>query len=168
MFKNDLRLYVYPSLAVGGQVLNARNLQVAGHLQSLYEYLLSNGFIRRIEGFREDYLSILSRDALKQIRSGDPQWEQSVPESVAQLIRERGLLGYQSAADPQPPRKTLWLKNTAIKTPRKYSWPTATRRPASHERSAPSHWLSRHDRGYRHNGYRAPAQRTIRRRCGGP
>ena len=100
MFKNDLRLYVYPSLAVGGQVLNARNLQVAGHLQSLYEYLLSNGFIRRIEDFREDYLSILSRDALKQIRSGDPQWEQSVPESVAQLIRERGLLGYQSAADP--------------------------------------------------------------------
>ena len=100
MFKNDLRLYVYPSLAVDGQVLNARNLQVAGHLQSLYEYLLSNGFIRRIEDFREDYLSILSRDALKQIRSGDPQWEQSVPESVAQLIRERGLLGYQSAADP--------------------------------------------------------------------
>ena len=103
MFKNDLRLYVYPSLAVGGQVLNARNLQVAGHLQSLYEYLLSNGFIRRIEDFREDYLSILSRDALKQIRSGDPQWEQSVPESVAQLIRERGLLGYQSAADTATP-----------------------------------------------------------------
>ncbi|MGB0587617.1 MAG: TonB-dependent receptor [Limisphaerales bacterium] len=100
MFKNDLRLYVYPSLAEGGQVLNARNLQVASHLQSLYEYLLSNGFIRRIEDFREDYLPILSRDALKKIRSGDPQWEQSVPESVAQLIRERGLLGYQSAADP--------------------------------------------------------------------
>jgi hypothetical protein len=98
-----LRLYVYPSLAVGGQVLNARNLQVAEHLQSLYEYLLSNGFIRRIEDFREDYLSILSRDALKQIRSGDPQWEQSVPESVAQLIRERGLLGYQSAADTATP-----------------------------------------------------------------
>ena len=63
MFKNDLRLYVYPSLAEGGQVLNARNLQVASHLQSLYEYLLSNGFIRRIEDFREDYLPILSRDA---------------------------------------------------------------------------------------------------------
>ena len=103
MFKNDLRLYVYPSLAEGGQVLNARNLQVASHLQSLYEYLLSNGFIRRIEDFRENYLPILSRDALKQIRSGDPQWEQLVPESVAQLIRERGLLGYQSASDTKKP-----------------------------------------------------------------
>ncbi len=105
MFKNDLRLYVYPSLAEGGQVLNARNLQVASHLQSLYEYLLSNGFIRRIEDFREDYLPILSRDALKQIRSGDPQWEQLVPESVAQLIRERGLLGYQSASDTANPQE---------------------------------------------------------------
>ena len=106
MFKNDLRLYVYPSLAEGGQVLNACNLQVASHLQSLYEYLLSNGFIRRIEDFREITSHFITR-RLKQIRSGDLQWEQLVPESVAQLIRERGLLGYQSASDTKNPRKII-------------------------------------------------------------
>lgn len=96
MFKNDLRLYVYPALEESGQVCNVHNLDVASHLKHLYEYLLNNGFIRPINEFREDYLTIFSREALQQIRSGDASWEQSVPHAVACLIRDRGLLGYRA------------------------------------------------------------------------
>ena len=96
MFKNDLRLYVYPAGGQGGNIVNARNLKVPDHLQGLFEYLLGNGFIRRIEDYREDYLSIFSRDALEKIRSGDDNWESMVPERVVALIKERGLLGYNT------------------------------------------------------------------------
>ena len=96
MFKNDLRLYVYPTGGQGGNIVNARNLKVPDHLQGLFEYLLGNGFIRRIEDYREDYLSIFSRDALEKIRSGDDNWESMVPERVVALIKERGLLGYNT------------------------------------------------------------------------
>ncbi len=96
MFKNDLRLYVYPTKDSGGNIVNARNLKVADHLHGLFEYLSGNGFIRQIEDYREDYLAIFSRDALEKIRSGDDNWESMVPERVVALIKERGLLGYNA------------------------------------------------------------------------
>ena len=76
--------------------MNARNLKVADHLQGLFEYLLGNGFIRRIEDYREDYLSIFSRDALEKIRSGDDNWKTMVPEGVMKLIKERDLFGHKA------------------------------------------------------------------------
>jgi len=95
MFKNDLRLYVYPAYGPGGNIVNARNMKVDDHLQGLFEYLMSNGFIRKIEDFREDYLPIFSRDALEKIRSGDDNWESMMPERVIKLIKQRGLFGYK-------------------------------------------------------------------------
>ena len=56
---------------------------------------MSNGFIRKIEDFREDYLPIFSRDALEKIRSGDDNWESMMPERVIKLIKQRGLFGYK-------------------------------------------------------------------------
>jgi len=58
MFKNDLRLYVYPSQGQNGSVSAVENLQVQEHLQGLYEYLVGNRFIRPIDDYNEDYLSI--------------------------------------------------------------------------------------------------------------
>ncbi len=98
MFKNDLRLYVYPSQDPDGSVVTVKNLRVQEHLQGLYEYLVGNGFIRRINDYREEYLSFLSRVALDKIRAGDPEWERMVPERVAAIIKKRGLLGLKLLA----------------------------------------------------------------------
>ena len=98
MFKNDLRLYVYPSQGQNGSVSAVENLQVQKHLQGLYEYLVGNRFIRPIDDYNEDYLSIFSRAALVKLRAGDPEWEAMVPERVAAIIKERGLLGLKLLA----------------------------------------------------------------------
>jgi hypothetical protein len=98
MFKNDLRLYVYPSQDPDGSVMTVKNLRVQEHLQALYEYLVGNGFIRRIDNYREEYLSFLSSVALAKIRAGDPEWERMVPERVAVIIKKRGLLGLKLLA----------------------------------------------------------------------
>lgn len=99
LFKNELRLYVYPLRdAATGSVITARNLRVAPHLQHLYAYLLENNFIQPIRDYRQEYLPIFSRDVLGKIKAGDVAWEEMVPEQVAQIIKDRSLLGYKSMA----------------------------------------------------------------------
>ena len=91
----------YIAKAIGPQdVLHTllNNLKVQERLRGLYEYLVENGFIRQIDDYNEGYLSIFSRTALEKIRAGDPEWETMVPERVAVIIKERGLLGLKLLA----------------------------------------------------------------------
>jgi hypothetical protein len=95
LFKNALKLYVYPYQdPSSGSIITANNLRVAPHLQHLYAYLLENHFIQRIKDYNECYLPITSRDVLSRIKSGDAGWEIMVPPQVAAIIKERKLLGY--------------------------------------------------------------------------
>jgi hypothetical protein len=95
LFKNALKLYVYPFQdATTGAIITANNLRVAPHLQHLYAYLLENHFIQAIKDYNECYLPIFSRDVLARIKKGDPGWEIMVPPQVASMIKERKLFGY--------------------------------------------------------------------------
>ena len=99
LFKNDLRLYVYPLQdATSGAIITARNLRVAPHLQHLYAYLLENNYIQPILDYRPEYLPVFSRDVLSKIKGGGAEWEDMVPPQVAKIIKERKLLGYKGAA----------------------------------------------------------------------
>ena len=97
LFKNELKLYVYPLQdPATGSVITAGNLRVAPNLRHLYTYLLENHSIQSLRDYNADYLPIFSRQTLTKIRSGDPSWEKNVPPQVATIIKERGLLGYKS------------------------------------------------------------------------
>ena len=97
LFKNGLRLYIYPYQdPASGSILTAGNLRVASHLRHLYAYLLENQFILGLRDYDERFLSIFSRDALAKIKAGDPAWEEMVPPQVARIIKERKLLGCPS------------------------------------------------------------------------
>ena len=95
LFKNELRLYIYPLLEqVTGKLVTVDNLEVAPHLHKLYGYLVDNGSIKQLENVNRDYLHIFSRDALRKIRAGDLSWESMVPPQVAEVIKTRRFLGY--------------------------------------------------------------------------
>jgi hypothetical protein len=97
MFKNDLKLYVYPlQEQKTGAVITSGNLRVAPNLRHLYAYLLENRYIESLKDIDEKCLPILSRTALSKLKSGDASWEEMVPPEVAKIIKERRLLGYQS------------------------------------------------------------------------
>ena len=97
LFKNDLKLYVYPLRDAGtGSIITAGNLRVAPNLRHLYSYLVENLFIQNLRDYNPDYLPIFSRETLSKIKSGDSSWESTVPPQVAAIIKERRLLGYQS------------------------------------------------------------------------
>jgi hypothetical protein len=93
MFKNNLRLFIYPVVEPRGRV-DARSLEVAPHVRQLYAHFLENGLLEDIQGAREEYLRVYARDVLDQIRSGDPRWEAAVPEQVVPMIKERRLFGW--------------------------------------------------------------------------
>ena len=97
LFKNDLRLYIYPLLDKdSGQLVTVQSLEVAPALRKLYGYLADRGHIMQLENVNRDYLGIFSRDALQKIRVGDHSWEQMVPREVAEIIKARKYLGYRA------------------------------------------------------------------------
>ncbi|MDQ1641663.1 MAG: hypothetical protein QOJ90_1014, partial [Actinomycetota bacterium] len=93
LFKNDLRLFVYPMLR-DDKVTTIDNLAVADYLQPLYDYLSRRGSFVDLDNYKPDYLPILSRDVLHRIASGDDAWESMVPPEVGALIKARGFFGY--------------------------------------------------------------------------
>jgi hypothetical protein len=95
MFKNNVRLYVYPMRnAETGEIVTAKDLEVSAALRPLYEYLFSQGHIEPIQDFREDLLGIYSKDLLAMIKAGENGWEEWVPPGVGKLVKERGLFGW--------------------------------------------------------------------------
>jgi hypothetical protein len=96
LFKNDLKLYIYPLLnRQTGELTTVENLEVAPELRNLYEYLVGRGCIEQLDNYNPEYLSIFSRDVINQIKSGDPSWSEHVPSEVAEVIRNRGFFGYR-------------------------------------------------------------------------
>lgn len=99
LFKNELKLYVYPYKdPATGAIITAGNLRVEPHLRHLHAYLMENHYIQSLREYRPEFLPLFSRDVLAKIRAGDDAWESMVPPQVAALIKDRRLLGYR----PQP------------------------------------------------------------------
>jgi hypothetical protein len=94
MFKNHLRLFVYPMLR-DGEVVSVDTVQVEPELQPLYDYLNRRGSFVDLDNYKPDYLPILSRDVLRRIAAGDEVWQTQVPEAVAELIKKRAFFDYR-------------------------------------------------------------------------
>lgn len=84
LFKNELKLYVYPWLdPVNGECLNADQARIAPHQRKLFEHLLDNEYIIPIqptEGLDLRYSGTVIR---AMIAAGDERWKQLVPDIVA-------------------------------------------------------------------------------------
>jgi hypothetical protein len=94
LFKNDLRLFVYPMLREDS-VISVDTVAVGDELQPLYDYLAGRGSFVGLDNFKPDYLPIFSRDVLRRIPTDDASWEPMVPPEVGELIKKRGFFGYQ-------------------------------------------------------------------------
>jgi len=100
LFKNELKLYVYPLRKHQSEDLETiHTVEVAPSLKKLYSYLAERGSFVELDNFNPEYLEIFSRDVLKRIGEGDPRWELMVPEAVAALIKKRGFFGYSRKRD---------------------------------------------------------------------
>jgi hypothetical protein len=96
LFKNDLKLYIYPLLnRTTGEMTTVDNLQVAAELRKLFQYLVEKGCIEQLDNYDPKHLSTFSREVLRLIQAGDPSWAEHVPAEVAAVIQRRGFFGYK-------------------------------------------------------------------------
>jgi hypothetical protein len=95
LFKNGLKLYVYPLRPGPDEELKTvDDIKVQAELQPLYDYLAGRGSFVNLDNYNPEYLPIFSRDVLRRIAAGDDSWEDMVPGEVAGLIKRRGFFGY--------------------------------------------------------------------------
>ncbi len=103
LFKNELKLYVYPLLdPATGDLTAVQNLEVAPSLRKLYGFLVDRGCIEQLSNFDEKYLPIFPPDVLRKIAAGDPVWEEMVPSGVAEVIKRHGYFGSRLGVRPSP------------------------------------------------------------------
>jgi hypothetical protein len=95
LFKNGLKLYVYP-LQPGpdDELKTVDDIKVQPEIQPLYDYLAGRGSFVNLDNYCPEYLPIFSRDVLRRIAANDESWETMVPEAVATLIKRRSFFGY--------------------------------------------------------------------------
>ncbi len=96
LFKNDLKLYIYPLLnRETGELTTVENLEIAPEIRSLYEYLVNKGCIEQLDSYDPQHLKTFSREVLRQIQAGEMGWVEHVPAEVAELIERRGFFGFR-------------------------------------------------------------------------
>ena len=94
LFKNDLKLYVYPlKTSEDSELVTIDNLEIPAELRNLYNYLIDRGCIEQLKNHDEKCLSVFSRDVLAKIAEGDKSWEEMVPQEVADVIKTQGYFG---------------------------------------------------------------------------
>jgi hypothetical protein len=97
LFKNDLKLYVYPFLDPAyPELTTVQNMDVPEHVTHLFRHLVESGYIEQIEKVHREYMGIFSRAILAKIRKHDHSWETMVPPEVAKRIKENHFFGYSS------------------------------------------------------------------------
>ena len=97
LFKNDLKMYVYPLLEKD-ELVSVETLAVSQRLRHLYAHLIANKHIVSIDNYTYKYLPIFSREVLSKIRKGQAGWEKFLPQKISQTIKKKCLFGYKSKA----------------------------------------------------------------------
>ena len=98
LFDRETLLFVYPMRSPDDpeQIITAETFPVPEPLKFFYYYLQANKMILPIEKYNMANMHIWPEDILKQIKMGRGEWENDVPEVVAEEIIRRGLFGFNT------------------------------------------------------------------------
>ncbi|MEJ6695422.1 MAG: hypothetical protein QNK51_06315 [Chitinophagales bacterium] len=108
LFAHDVTMYAYPYQRYkNGEIISAKNLKTYPEIEHLHQHFLSNGYIKDICEFDEDKLQIFSDEIIQQIKAGQNDWVDKVPEKVAFLIKKNCLFDYP--CEWVPPSKDFSL-----------------------------------------------------------
>jgi hypothetical protein len=96
LFTKNLRIYVYPWRNPDtGELRTVDNLVVPAHVTGLYRHIVDGKKLRQLTNYNPALIHIFSRDVLKRIQDGDPDWVTMVPPKIAEVIQRRHFFGYR-------------------------------------------------------------------------
>lgn len=76
-----------------GDIINSTNLKLHPRMKDFYKFFKYNGKVIDIFDYDVAYLNIFSRKILQQIKEGESNWEEHLPEGIAELIRKNKMFG---------------------------------------------------------------------------
>ena len=83
LFKNQVRVYVYPmGNPMNGKILGLNDAQVSLEQKHLLRYLIETKSVRALEETNHDFLFHTSAEVRNMIHSRDPKWQSLVPDIV--------------------------------------------------------------------------------------
>ena len=92
LFFKDLKVYLYPLKdPETGEITTSENLKVHPRMKELYKFFKDNGKVVDITDYDPSVLDINSRDVYQMILDGKSGWENMLPESTTQIIKEKNL-----------------------------------------------------------------------------
>jgi hypothetical protein len=95
IFMRNTKMLVYPYQPERGKpVITTENLRVPESLDFLFKHLKNNGFLVDLKGYDENVLQIFSPKVIQMIKAGEAGWEEMVPDTVADIIKENCLFDY--------------------------------------------------------------------------
>jgi hypothetical protein len=94
LFEPQTTLYIYPARDdEQSEIKTIDSINVSDELMFLLLYLKENKLIVDIDDFNPQVISIWSRKVLKMIQDGTTGWEEFVPVSVANTVKNKCLFG---------------------------------------------------------------------------
>ncbi len=97
MFHNNLKVYLYPMKNIKtGEIINSNNLILHQRMKDFYKFFKYNNKIIDIFDHEDKYLTIFSRDILKKIKKGNEDWQDDLPEGIADQIIKEKMFGYNN------------------------------------------------------------------------
>lgn len=96
LFRNQVRLYVYPSGdKATGKILTAREARLEAPMQHLLAYFLETKSVRPIEEGVAELLFVSSAEVRRMILANDPRWRDLVPPVVLESGRWASMAGME-------------------------------------------------------------------------
>jgi hypothetical protein len=95
LFGSNVKLFVYPIIdSSTGKIKTGDDFEPAPHLKSLFNYFVENHKVTSITDAKTSNLHIISDQVLEMIESGEDDWEEMVPNRVAESIKVNHLFNY--------------------------------------------------------------------------
>ncbi|MBU1822894.1 MAG: TonB-dependent receptor [Bacteroidetes bacterium] len=94
LFSRKVKLLIYPTLREDDSIYTCQNFEVPDNLKPLFQYLVINDKIEDIRNYKVEHMRWTTDQVLAMVKSGEPGWEELVPDSVAEIIKDRCLFGF--------------------------------------------------------------------------
>lgn len=95
IFMRKTRMLVYPyQPEKNAAIITTDNLEVPDTLKNLFTHLKQNKFLIDLNGYDKTVLQIFSTRVIQMIKAGEKGWEEMVPDTVADMVKENCLFDY--------------------------------------------------------------------------
>ena len=96
LMNRHTKFYLYPlKNHETGEIISGKNVQIPEKYKFLFEFFKEQGRFVEIENYDASIMDVLTRNVYKMIQNNEAGWEETLPEGVADIIKNKYLFGYK-------------------------------------------------------------------------